>query len=135
MCYVARLDSESVEPEAAPRTAGNLLGVGVALFLIVAEHDHAERSEATDLRPQLMPALGTRGHHLLMFARQRLGILDSKVQSPYTIRAILIQPVVAGIDSVLTCSSRRVTGALRSLRNFTLWNLRRRGSAPLPRPL
>jgi hypothetical protein len=37
-----------------------------------------------------------------MFARQRLGVLDSKVQSPYTLRAILIQPV---------CRSRGVTGA------------------------
>jgi len=26
-----------------------------------------------------------------MFARQRLGVLDSKVQSPYTLRAILTQ--------------------------------------------
>jgi hypothetical protein len=93
MYYVARLDSEGVEPEAAPRTARNLFGVGVALFLVVGKHDHAERSEVTDLRPQLMPALGTRGHHPLMFARQGPGVLDSKVQSPYTLRAILIQPV------------------------------------------
>jgi hypothetical protein len=49
-----------------------------------------------------MPALGTRGHHPLMFARQRLGVLDSKVQSPYTLRAILVQWVFR---------SRRVTGS------------------------
>jgi hypothetical protein len=102
MYYVARPDSEGVEPEAAPRTARNLLRIGVALLLVVGEHDHAKRSEATDLRPQLMPALGTRGHHPLMFARQRLGVLDSKVQSSYTLRAILIQ---------LVCRSRRLTGA------------------------
>ena len=98
MCYVARLDSESIEPEAAPRTAGYLLGVGVALFLIVAEHDHAERSEATDLRPQPMSALGTWDQHPPMFARQRPGVFDSKVQSPYILRAILIQPAATGID-------------------------------------
>ena len=32
-----------------------------------------------------------------MFARQRLGVLDSKVQSPYTLWAILIQLVVAEV--------------------------------------
>ena len=120
LCNLARLDRKGVEPEATPRTARHLFGVGGALFVVIGEHDHAERPEATDLRPQLMSALGTQGQHLLMFARQRLGVLDSKVQSPYTLRAILIQPPLTGIKGAVTFRTGGVTG-VRAIPTF--WNL------------